>query len=133
MPCEKDAYVSQHEAEEKLVLLKAERKRQGHGGKSWKRLVAYQCWKCRMWHLGRDNSERLQKLHEITNSQPVKKIPSAGDLKRRLKRIDKRLDGELRHRAYLLGKIIEADAIREYQHALASVFGSAPPENENQR
>jgi hypothetical protein len=128
MPCEKDAYISQAEAEERLVAVKASRKAQGHGGKSWKRLVAYRCWKCRMWHLGRDNSERLQKLHEIGNTQPVKRIPSTGDLKRRLKKQTAIIDGGLKHRAYLLGQLIQAQAADEaarqqaqYEAALAAI------------
>ncbi len=76
MPCTKDAFLSEQEANEKLAQVKAAHKRHGHGGKSWKRLISYQCGKCRLWHHGRDNTERLQKLREITNSQPVKKFPA---------------------------------------------------------
>jgi hypothetical protein len=120
MSCCKHKYRSQEEAEKARHHMKKELRQNG-GGHGLRKLNTYFCEECQAWHLGR--SSRYQTKLEKAD------IPTTGELRRRLKRIDKRLDGELRHRAYLLGKIIEADAIREYQHALASVFGSAP-ENE---
>jgi hypothetical protein len=107
-PCTKQSYPSLAAAEDALARIVREYRRTRHGGKSWKRLVAYRCAKCLQWHHGRDNTEYIQKMHDIANNPPVKKIPTTGELKRRLRRIEEKLDGEKLNRLYSFGKIMAA-------------------------
>lgn len=127
MRCVKQTYQSEAEAEAALADLVAVHRKTGLGGKSWKRLVVYRCpFTCGGFHIGRDSTQRLQKMAEITNSKPAKKIPTLGQLKRRLRRIDEKLLKEQRHRAYVWGQIIERDRQRDYEEALACIYGSVP-------
>jgi hypothetical protein len=124
MPCEKIMYGSAVEAEKGRGKLEADAKRTGSIGKSWKRLNSYKCRWCSGWHIGRANSLPARK------TVPTPAIPSTGQLRRKLKRITQKLDCERKHRAYQLGKLIEADlaAIRtenelaETQRQVAGMF-----------
>lgn len=75
----------------------------------------------RHFHIGRNNNFKLK-------PQPSKKSPTTGQLHRKLKAIDKRLLAELKHRLYVAGQRIEADARaekakaqRDYQNALVAI------------
>lgn len=117
-------FATQAEAEAECVRLKRRAKRTGEGGRSFKRLHVYVCGN--HFHIGRDNTQRLQKMGEITNTKPAKKIPSYGQLLRRLQKIEEKLLKEQRHRAYVWGQIIERDRQRDYEEALAAIYGSRP-------
>jgi hypothetical protein len=112
-------FATQAEAQSECVRLKRRAKRTGEGGRSFKRLHVYVCGN--HFHIGRDNSEWLQKMPEIVHNKPAKKIPSQGQLLRRLRNIEKRMDAERRHWAYTLGQLIAADARRDYEQACAAI------------
>jgi hypothetical protein len=117
--CErKHLFLTEAEAERECNRLRRTAKKSGNGGRSFKRLHVYACGS--HFHIGRANSYAKLKPLE------PRKIPSHGQLMKRLKRIDERLLNELKHRAYVLGQIIEADARRDYEAALAAIYGSAP-------
>jgi|SRR5215469_15795599 len=78
--CTKKSYASEAEALAVLELTVATAKRTGKGGKSYKRLNAYKCQCCGLWHLGRANE---------VFAPPVKG-PTAGELRRAEKRKAKR-------------------------------------------
>ncbi|MGA8429493.1 MAG: hypothetical protein WB729_06705 [Candidatus Sulfotelmatobacter sp.] len=67
------------------------------------------------WHIGRSNS------YAVLKPLPPAKIPSRGQLLRLLRKIDDQLLKELKHRAHIQKKIIEADERREYEFACAAV------------
>lgn len=79
---------------------------QGKTDKSAKRLVVYLCRDCKRYHVGHKRNE--PKPVEV-KPKPPKKIPSVSELKRRVRNMEKRLDKERRHAAYLWGKIVAAD------------------------
>ena len=135
--CGKIPYATRDAAIVALAEARERFKRSGKG-KSWRALHVYKCDECEgvTFHIGRSHKQGARQIHAETRQktstqkpQPKpKKIPSAGALKRRLKNIDKRIEGELRHRAYVLGKLIAADAAREYKAALQSIFGERIPD-----
>jgi|SRR5579859_1044486 len=120
----KEPYYSVAEAEAARDNLKRAAKRSGKGGRSFHRLVVYRCGN--HFHIGRDCTQRIEKMAALAHVAPVNKIPSYGQLMRRLRHIDERLLKEQRHRAYVLGQIIAADARRDYEAAYAAIFGSKP-------
>jgi hypothetical protein len=76
MSCSKKSYTTQAEAQAALARCIASAKETGRGGKSWRRLNAYQCRTCRLWHLGRADTGAFPK--KIV--QPPKQSP--GKLRR---------------------------------------------------
>jgi len=109
----KEPYFTQAEAEAVCANLKSIAKRTGQGGRSWRRLHVYACGN--HFHIGRSNS------HALLKPLPAKKIPTTGELRRKLKRVEAAIDGAQRHRAFLLGQIIERDRQRDYQAALDAI------------
>ena len=126
MPCAKIMYGSAAEAEKGRRELVSQAQRTGRGGKSWKRINAYKCRACPGWHIGRANSQHAS----YRKTEPTPTIPSTGELRRKLERITQKLDRERQHRAYLIGKVVEADlaAIRtenelaEIQRQVTAMF-----------
>jgi hypothetical protein len=76
MTCQKTPYSTQAQAEAALGRAVLAHKLTGRGGKSWKRLNAYHCAHCNLWHLGR------AKGYEASKPQPGPKAPTAGQLRR---------------------------------------------------
>lgn len=120
----KEPYYTQAEADAALASIVADAKKTGHGGTSWRRLNVYSCG--HHFHVGRNNNMKFKSL-------PAKKIPSYGELLRRKKRIDERLLNELKHKAYVQGQIIDADARaekakaqRDYEAAVVAITGELP-------
>lgn len=132
--CGKIAYETRQLAVAALGYYRDHLKSTGQGS-DFRRLHVYLCPLCpkRVFHLGRRRrtAARISEIEvqpwkkkatpEPEAQPPVKKIPSTGELKRKLKAIDKRLTAELKHRAYVLGQIIEADARRDYETTLAAI------------
>jgi hypothetical protein len=61
----------------------------------------------------------------------IKKLTKAWDKQQaaRLKAFEQQLSLETKLRAEALGRIIEADRHRDYETALAAIYGSRPSEN----
>jgi len=92
--------------------VKAMRKK--HHGDDWKLLRAYHCTECGFWHVGRAWKSRIARIKHETitverNKPAPMKIPSEGELRRRVRNLNKRHDSERRHQAYLWGKIVAED------------------------
>src|SRR5437660_5290209 len=112
---EKIAYPTQAEAEAK----RKEMVRRKFHGKALRWLRSYRCPQCFLWHVGHD----LKRL-PVEKPAPQKKIPSAGELRRKLERMqsawERQDDYQRRQRAEAIGRLIEAeraieDARREYE------------------
>ncbi|HYM76132.1 MAG TPA: hypothetical protein VE377_09165 [Candidatus Dormibacteraeota bacterium] len=115
----KEPYYTHAEAEAACTSLKRSARKTGKGGRSFHRLIVYACGN--HFHIGRDCTQHIQKMAEIVHTTSAKKIPSYGELMRKLKRIEAKIDGAQKHRAFVLGQIIESDRRREYQEALAAI------------
>ena len=121
-PVDHEKYYSETEAQDALRRLVEQARRTGHGGKSWKRLNVFPCGN--HLHVGRAN--QLPAKH----SKPAPKIPSTGELRRKLARIEREWDRANLHRAKVLGQLIEADRIaletenemRELQRQVTAMF-----------
>lgn len=91
--------------------LRGVRSHQQHpgGGYALKALNVYDCPCGGGWCVGhsRDRKTALQPKPETT------KIPSMGELRRKYKRLLAAEDKQRKHRAYLIGQIIEADSEQE--------------------
>jgi len=104
-PADHEKYYSQPEAQDALRRLVAQARRTGLGGKSWKRLNVFPCG--HHWHVGRSN----QRPAKHRKAAPAPKPPSAGELRRKLARIERAWDRANLHRAKVIGQLIEADRI----------------------
>ena len=91
-------YATEAQATAVLTRDVARYKRTGTGGTSWKRLVVYRCWNCKLWHLGR-----------ASKAGPPVKPPTAGDLRRAAKRSAKEADP----------KAARAELYKDWQETIA--------------
>jgi hypothetical protein len=131
--CGKIPYATRDKAVAALANSRERFKKRGVGDKSWRRLHVYQCSICEghPFHLGRcwrpmKAETEVQSLKKPPTPKPApkspsQKIPSVGELRRKLKRIDNQLARELKHRLYVQGQIIAADNRRDYEAALAAI------------
>ncbi len=127
-PADHEFYFTKAEAENELRWLVIQAKRTGLGGKSYKRLNVFRCGN--HFHVGRANT-RPRNHHKPA---PAPKIPSTGELRRKLARIERAWDRANLHRAKVLGQLIEADRIaletenemREIQRQVTAMFLPAP-------
>jgi hypothetical protein len=121
-PADHEKYYTQPEAQGALRRLVAQAKHTGLGGRSWKRLNVFPCGN--HFHIGRSN--KLPAKHR----KPAPHIPSTGELRRKLERIEREWDRANLHRAKVLGQLIEADRIaletenemRELQRQVTAMF-----------
>jgi hypothetical protein len=114
-------------------------KRRGHG-KDFRKLHVYLCDACPggTFHLGRSRERRISESEvrilkkpatpKPEAQPPIKKIPSRGQLKRKAKYWDEKLLKDLKHRLYVQGQKIDADARaekakaqRDYENALVAI------------
>ena len=126
----KIAYASQAEAEAARRSMKKDFRRTG-GGKGLRKLNSYACDECGQWHIGHSSRKGVQ-LQKVE----APKIPSDGQLRRRLRNIDARLDKERLHRAHVLGLLIQRQAAEEaardraqLQETLAFIYAPLRPED----
>lgn len=109
MQCAKRLYFSEADAEAGLRDLAERVQQTGQGGRSFRRLNVYFCPACRGWHVGRAN--KLPK--SFTPASPAKKVPTAGELRRKLRNLEKQWqrheDRRRAHRVRILGKLVERD------------------------
>jgi hypothetical protein len=69
-------------------------------------------------------------MNHVTKPAQQPKIPSVGELRRKLARIEREWDRQRRHKAVVIGKLIEADRImaetenemREIQRQVTAMF-----------
>jgi hypothetical protein len=119
-----EKYFSRPEAENALSRLVAQARHTGLGGKSWKRLNVFPCGN--HFHVGRANTLPAN----YYKPSPAPKIPSTGELRRKLARIERAWDRANLHRAKVIGQLIEADRIaietenemRELQRQVTAMF-----------
>ena len=112
MPCgDKRKHRSKADAEAARQRLIEDDKQTGRAGKSWKRLNSYLCRDCGFWHVGRTN--KLPAGYKPP--QPIRKIPTIGQLRRKLERLEVRMlkqdDYWRRQRAEMWARIIAAEQI----------------------
>jgi len=109
---EKIAYPTQAEAE----ATRKQMVRKRFKGRALRRLDVFKCPQCFNWHLGHARKP-------VEKPAPPQKIPRAGDLRRKLERMqsawERQDDYQRRQRAAALGRLIEAeramvDAQNEY-------------------
>ena|SRR5579863_369591 len=116
-----------------IAALANARERYKRSGKAsdWRRLHVYQCDRCEgvVFHLGRRQDHGMRQQPSEVEATPQKKqprakpvkVPSSGDLRRRMRRITEKLDGERLHKLYLLGVEIQAEQRRAYEEALRMI------------
>jgi hypothetical protein len=137
--CGKIPYETRALAVVALGIYRDQLKRRGRG-KDFRKLHVYLCPVCAdgIFHLGRSNVRRfseteVQKVKKPATAEPeapppAKNIPSTGQLKRKAKYWDEKLLKDLKHRLYVQGQKIDADARaekakaqRDYENALAAI------------
>lgn len=101
----KFSYATPAAADTALVQARREYKANGRDGKSWKRLNVYRCPDCQRWHIGRSSKPPV-KPAPPENAQ---RVPSTGELRRRLARIERQMDRNHAYRVKLLSEIVAAD------------------------
>jgi hypothetical protein len=105
----KIAYASQAEAEAARHVMRKDFRRTG-GGKALRKLQSYGCADCGQWHIGH-SSRKGVKLWKLETP----KVPTVGQLLRRLRKIEERMDKHQRHRAHVLGQLIQRQAEAEVE------------------
>jgi hypothetical protein len=98
---EKIGYATQEEAEAFLAESIRREKRMGRHGKHWKRLVVYP-HSCGQFHIG-----HVRQICDKETAAP--KVPSHGDLRRKLARLEKSMDKRRRYQVREIGKIVARD------------------------
>jgi hypothetical protein len=128
MPCAKQTYLNEAHAEAEQKKVAASFKKRG--GRGYKFLEAYQCRDCGLWHLGRSFKTARRAANQFVKPAPLKKIPSAGELRRKMERLEREWDRQRRHKAAVIGKLVEADRImaetenemRQIQRQVTAMF-----------
>ena len=129
MRCTKRQYLTESHAQ---AACKSETKsftKHGAGAQA-KYLEAYQCRACGLWHIGRAWKTARREMNHVTKAAPQPKIPSVGELRRKLARIEREWDRQRLHKAAVIGKLIKADRImaetenemREIQRQVTAMF-----------
>ena len=103
--------------------------RQKYRGRALRWLQSFQCPQCFQWHIGHQ-----RRPAPVESAAPQPKIPTTGELRRKLKRIEREWDRANQHRAKVIGQLIEADRIaletenemREIQRQVTAMFLPAP-------
>jgi hypothetical protein len=145
--CGKIPYQTRALAVVALGIYRDQLKRRGHG-KDFRKLHVYLCPVCPdgVFHLGRSNVRRISETEAQTMKKPAtakpeapppaKKIPSRGELKRKAKYWDEKMLKDLKHRLYVQGQKIDADARaekakaqRDYENAVVAITGKLPVGN----
>jgi hypothetical protein len=130
--CGKIPYGTRAQAVVALGIYRDQLKRRGHG-KDFRKLHVYLCPICPdgIFHLGRSNVRRIsetevQQLKKPSAPKPevqppAKKIPSTGELRRKLKRLEEKIDKYNQHRAFVYGQLIERDRQRDLAISRAAI------------
>ena len=129
MRCTKRQYLTESHAQ---AACKSETKsftKHGAGAQA-KYLEAYQCKHCGFWHIGRAWKTARREMNHVSKAAPQPKIPSVGELRRKLARIEREWDRQRLHKAAVIGKLVEADRImaetenemREIQRQVTAMF-----------
>lgn len=129
MPCTKRPYLTEGHATAACKSETAGFTKRGAGAQA-KYLEAYQCKHCGFWHIGRAWKTARREMNHVTKPAPQPKIPSVGELRRKLSRIEREWDRQRLHKAAVIGKLIEADRtmaeteneMREIQRQVTAMF-----------
>jgi hypothetical protein len=107
MNCDKKPYLTQAAAEEDLTRLKTKYRKNHKGGRSYKRLNAYHCRGCGLWHLGRAN--KLPANYKKPAPAPKAKPHSWAYIRKRAERIGKQIEHDRQKRIAAINRLIEAE------------------------
>lgn len=132
MRCTKQTYLSKGHATAACKSETASLTKRGAGAQA-KYLEPYRCKHCGFWHIGRAWKTARREINYVTKPAPQPKIPSAGDLRRKLARIEREWDRQRTHKVAVIGKLIEADKqlieteneMREIQRQAIALFWPA--------
>jgi predicted RNA-binding Zn-ribbon protein involved in translation (DUF1610 family) len=136
MRCTKQTYLTKAHAEAEQKKVAAAFKKRGAGAQA-KYLEAYQCPACGLWHIGRAWKGARRAANQFVKPSPPQKIPRAGDLRRKLERMqsawERHDDYQRRQRAEALGRLIAAeqaieDSKREYAKLQREILAMFFPE-----
>jgi hypothetical protein len=127
---DKIRYASEAAAEAARHAMKKDLRKSG-GGKALRKLNTYSCDECGQWHIGH-SSRKGVKLWKLETP----KVPTTGQLLRRLRKIEERMDKNQRHRAHVLGQLIQRQAEEEaardrkqLQETLSYIYAPLRPED----
>jgi hypothetical protein len=129
MPCTKRPYLTEGHATAACKSETASFTKHGAGAQA-KYLEAYQCRACGLWHIGRAWKTARREMNHVTKPAPQPKIPSVGELRRKLERMqatwERHDDYQRRQRHAALSRLIEAeramvDAQNEYAETARQV------------
>jgi hypothetical protein len=136
MPCSKRQYLTEGHATAACKAETASFKKRGAGAQA-KYLEAYACTHCGFWHIGRAWKTARREMNHVTKPAPQSKLPSTGDLRRKLERMaqqwDRHDDYQRKQRAEAIGRLIEAeramvDAENEYAECQRQTIALFLPE-----
>src|SRR6266849_2599001 len=105
--CTKKPYTTEAHAQADCVQLKVHFKAKRDS--DWRNLNAYKCSDCGFYHVGHSFKTARKAQQEKPTSIPAPKVPSHGDLRRKLARLEKSMDKRLRYRAKEIGRIVARD------------------------
>jgi hypothetical protein len=133
MPCTKRPYLTEGHATAACKSETTSFTKHGAGAQA-RYLEAYQCKHCGFWHIGRAWKTQRREMNHVSRPAPQPKIPSVGELRRKLARLEREWDRANQHRAKVIGQLIEADRIaletenemREMQRQVTAMFLPAP-------
>jgi hypothetical protein len=112
MPCTKRPYLTEGHATAACKSETASFTKHGAGAQA-RFLEAYLCRHCGFWHIGRSWKTARREMNHVTKAAPQPKIPSTGELRRKLERMardwERKDDHERRQRAEAIGRLIEAE------------------------
>jgi hypothetical protein len=112
-PCEKKPFATQRLALDALGNVRRHKmhRRDRQGGHGLRQISVYYCEEHGAWHLGRAGAE--YKNHQTAPKLAAPKIPTMGELRRKFRKLEQQMDRERKHRAFLIGKIVEADLAQQ--------------------
>lgn len=105
--CTKKAYTTEAHAQADLGKLKALYK--AKQVPDWKNLNTYQCPDCDFFHLGHSFKTFRKAQQGKATSIPAPKVPSHGELRRKLARLENSMDKRRRYQVQEIGKIVARD------------------------
>lgn len=121
MSCSKRCFATEADAAAWMAELIARAKATHQGKASWRRLNVYRCFACRAYHVGRANQRPKEP------PKPAKQIPTTGELRRKLRHLERewlrREDRRRRHLVEQIGLLVQRDM--EQQQILEQIRAEA--------
>ena len=105
--CTKKSYTTEAHAQADCDQLKVHFK--ALRDSDWKNLNAYKCSDCGFFHVGHSFKTARKVQQERKTSIQAPKVPSHGELRRKLARLEKSMDKRRRYQVQEIGKIVARD------------------------